>query len=324
MKKLHDVVKDRFDYDVTGLTAYTDEQSEDMLTDLVYNSGLTSRINVMENVKGSEEIKLLTSAPTLQGASACGWNATGGVVFTDETITTKRVKIQEEYCNEDLNGTWGQLMNVAGANRQDEEAPFSDIMGAYYVKKSANLNQNLMFNGDTTSGNASLAHYDGFVKLWDNDADLNVYTHNAPTITASNAFDIALGLYNTIPAILFDNEESVEIICGRETYRDIIAQVYNDNNYHHTLEEEAGSEPSFILPTTNVRVRAYSQLNGTQKMYAVPYQYMFFGTDLDGDMEGFEFKYNEHDEKLRFGVKFRSGVQYVFPEYFTRLALTVS
>lgn len=324
MKRLNQVVKEKFDYDVSDLAAYTDEQSQSMLTDLVYNSGLMGRISVMENVKGSEKIKLLESSPALQAATTCGWTASGGVVLTDETLTTVRVKIQEEYCNEDLNGTWAQLMNAAGANRQDQEAPFNDIMTAYYIRKAAKLNQDLMFKGDTTSLIPSLAHYDGFIKLWDNDADLNVYTSAETSITTANALEIALGLYNDIDPVLFDNEESIEIICGRETYRKIIENVYNDNNYHHTLQEEAGSEPSFILPTTNIRVRAYSQLNGTEKMYAVPYQFMFFGTDLEGDYEGFEFKYDDTDELLRFGVKWRSGVSYVFPQYFTRLELTAS
>lgn len=324
MKRLNQIVKERFDYDVSGIGSYTDEQSTQMLTDLVFTSGLTSRISVMENVKGSEKIKLLNSTPALQAASACGWTPSGGIILTNETITTDRVKIQEEYCNEDLNGTWGQLMNAAGANVQDTEAPFADIMAAYYIKKAAKLNQDLMFNGDTTSLNPDLAHYDGFVKLWDNDGSLGVYNSTETAIDATNALTIALGLYNEIDPVLFDNGINVEIICGRETFRKIIAQNYNDNNYHFPLTEEEGVEPSFILPTTNTRVRAYSQLNGTEKMYAVPYNYMFFGTDLAGDYEGFEFKYDDTDEKLRFGVKWRSGVQYVFPQYFTRLELAAS
>lgn len=323
MKRLHDVIKDKFDYDVTGLASYTDEQSQEMLTDLIYRSGLIQRLSVMEGVKGSEKIKLLESDPALQGASACGWTASGGIVLTDVTLSTERVKIQEEYCNEDLNGTWAQLMQAAGANRQDTEAVFEDVMTAYYIAKAARLNQNLMFNGDTASLDPNLAHYDGFVKLWDADGSLGNVTTLQTAITTSNAFAIAMELYNGIDPVLFDNEDSIEIICGRETYRKIIENVYNDNNFHHTLNEEAGAEPSFILPTTNIRVRAYSQLNGTEKMYAVPYQFMFFGTDLAGDFEGFEFKYNDTDEKLRFGVKWRTGVNYVFPEYFTRLTLSV-
>lgn len=321
MKRLNQIVKERFDYDVEALAPYTDAQSTQMLTDLVYASGLTGRISVMENVKGSEEIKLLTSDPALQAATSCGWTPSGGVILTNETMTTKRVKIQEDYCNEDLNGTWAQLMNAAGANVQDTEAPFADIMAAYYIKKAAKKNQDLMFRGDTTSLNPDLAHYDGFVKLWDNDGDLVEANSLETAITSSNALDIALEVYSAIPAVLMDNDVNVEIICGRETFRAIIAQNFADNKYHFPISEEAGTEPSFILPTTNVRVRSYSQLNGTEKMYAVPYNYMFFGTDLAGDYEGFEFKYDDTDEKLRFGVKWRSGVSYVFPEYFVKLVL---
>lgn len=318
------VVKQRFDYDVSDLEAYTDEQSMDILTDLIFSAGLTSRISVMENVKGSELIKMLSSEPVLQSAESCGWTPTGGIVLTDKTITTKRVKIQEDYCNEDLNGTWAQLMNSAGANQQDQDAPFNEVMVTYYLKKARLMNQNLMLNGDTTSLNVNLAFYDGFVKLWEN--DVNVVEYNSPevAITVANAMNIALGLYNTIPAVLFDNGTELEIMVGRETYRKIIENNYNDNQYHYTLTEEAGVEPSFILPTTNTRIRVYSQLNGTDKMFAVPLNYMFFGTDLESDVDGFEFKYNDTDEKLRFGVKWRSGVEYVYSEYFTRLVLTAS
>ena len=80
MKKLNQIVKERFDYDVAALAPYTDEQSTQMLTDLIYASGLTSRISVMEGVKGSEEIKLLTSEPALQAATECGWTPEGGMI----------------------------------------------------------------------------------------------------------------------------------------------------------------------------------------------------------------------------------------------------
>lgn len=323
-RTIKSVVKQRFNYDVEDLAPYTDEQSMDILTNLILNAGLTSRISVMENVKGSEKIKLLSSDPVLQSAESCGWTPTGGIVLTDKTITTERIKIQEEYCNEDLNGTWAQLMNSAGANQQDQDAPFNEVMVNYYLKKARLMNQNLMLNGDTTSLNANLAFYDGFVKLWENDVNVVEYNSLETTITNSNAMAIALGLYNSIPAVLFDNGNEVEIMVGRETFRKIIENNYNDNQYHYSITEEAGIEPSFILPTTNTRVRAYSQLNGTDKMFAVPLNYMFFGTDLESDVDGFEFKYNDTDEKLRFGVKWRSGVQYVYSEYFTRLVLTAS
>lgn len=324
MKTLKEKIKDKYAWDVSDLAPYTDEQSQEILTDLTYNSGLTARVAVMEGVKGSEKIKLLNSEPALKSAASCGWSASGGAIFSDVTISTERIKIQESYCNEDLNGTWAQLLNQAGANRQDQTLPMEEVMKAYYIKKAAKLNQDLLFNGDTASVNPNLVFFDGLRKKWQADADLNVYNSAETSITTANALSIAWGLYNAIDPVLFDNDESVEIIVGRETYRKIIEGVYADNNFHHTLQEEAGTEPSFILPTTNIRVRAYSQLNGTDEMYQVDYRFIFYATDLEDDMSGFEAKYNDHDETLRFGVKWRSGVNYVYPEYFTRLELATS
>lgn len=322
-RNIQTVVKQRFGYDVSDLEDYVDAQSPEIMTDLVYSAGLTSRISVQENNKGAELIKILTSTPVLQAASTCGWTPSGGIVLTDVTLTTVRVKIQEEYCNEDLNGTWGQLMNAAGANVQDTVAPeFGDIMIAYYQSKARKMNQDLMINGDTTSLDSDLVFYDGFKKLWDNDPLVNVYYSGQTAITSSNAFSIAIGMANETPSVLFENSVRRELMVGRETYQKIIQNIYNDNNFHWTLTDQDGAEPSFVLPTTTLTVRAYDQLNGTDDMYLVPLDYMFFGTDLEGDIEGFEFKYNEHDEKLRFGVKWRSGVQYIFPQYFTRLRLT--
>jgi hypothetical protein len=240
-----------------------------------------------------------------------------------ETVMTKRVKMEEIYCNEDLNSKWTQLYNRAGANRQDEEQPeFVDIMIAYYRQKAMKRTQDLVILGDTASGDANLAHIDGLVKLWENDADLNVIGTAETEFTASNAFDLAIKCHEGIPEVLLDNEVDVEIWVGREVYRKIINNVYNDNNFHYTIEEETGAMPSFILPTTNMRVRSIPQFTGTNNMYAVPYEYVFFGTDLSNDVDGFEFRYSTYKDELYFGTKWRVGVNYVFPEYFTRLKLT--
>lgn len=324
MGKLAKKLKEKFDWDVDTLPAYVDQESDEILADLIHSSNLVSRIQVMEEVKGSEKIKLLSADLALQSADTCGWNADGTVEFKDKTITTERLKVQADFCNEDLNATWAQMLLAIGANRQDREMPLEAVITAYAIKQAQLKNQNLMFNGDTTSLNPDLAHYDGFIKLWDADANLNVANSTETSITATNAFDVAITLYNAIPSVLFDNGVNVEIICSRETARLIIAQVYNDKDYQALLNfTETNGELSFVLPTTGITVRSYPQIpNG--KMYAVPYTYMFFGTDLTNDVDGFEAKYNDHDEKLRFGVKWRSGIQYVYSEYFTRLELANS
>ena len=323
VKRLEKETKFKFSYDVTALPTYIDEQSDDIWASLLYSSGLTSRVNVMEGVKGSKEIKLLSADMTLKTGSACTYTSDGDVTFTGETLSTKKVYVRQDLCNESLVDTWAQMLLVIGANRQDREMPIEDIITAYLIKSSRKKNQDLMFLGDTGSGNAELTAYDGYVKLWDNDASLNSVTTLQTAITSSNAFDVAIELYEAIPHVLFDNGVNVEIITGRDTVRKIITQVYNDKDYASQIQEiEENGELAITLPTTNITVRSYPQLNGLAKMYAVPYNYMFFGTDLENDIDGLEVRYIESEDVLRIGNKWRSGVQYVYPDYFTKLVLS--
>jgi len=324
MKNLKEIVKDKYSWDVTALPAYVDEQNEEIYSDLLYSSGLTSRINVLEGVKGSQTIKLLNGDMALQSATNCTYTDDGSIVFDGVDISTKRLYVQQSLCNENLIDTWAQMLLAIGANRQDRDMPREDIITAYLIKKSRKKNQDLMFLGDTGSGNADLVHYDGYVKLWDADASLVSATTTETAITSANGFDIAKTVFNAIPTVLFENESNVEIITGYTEARAIIDQVYADKDFASSIEvTEDGSEISFILPTTNVRVRSYTQLNGLEKMYAVPYNYMFFGTDVESDIDGLEVKYLEESDKLRLSNKWRSGIQYVYPEYFVKLVLTV-
>ena len=320
MKSMHEIIKQKFDWYVTALPTYTDQESMDVLTDIVQSSDFINRVSVMDNVKGSKLIKLLTSSPTLQGAASCGWTPSGGAVLSDVTLSTKRLKIQEEYCNEDLNDTWMQLFKAAGANVEDKEMPMEDILLAYYIRRAAERTHDVVINVDTASGDANLAHVDGLVKLWDADASLvtATYSGGGGTITDANAVAVFKTVEAAIPAEV--RELGPEIICGRESAQEVLNNIYNDKDFASTIEfTEQNGNLSFILPSTTTRVRSVQQLNGTNKVYAVPYQYVFYGTDLEDDMSGFEVKYNEHDEKLRVGVKWYGGVNYVFPQYFVKL-----
>jgi len=320
--------KQTFDYDVDDLEAFVNDESQNVLTDFVNEGNIKSRINIMPNVKGSEPIKLISSTPSLQSAASCGWTAEGGMILTDEIITTVRVKIQEEYCNENLNGTWAQMMNAIGANVQDETPPtFAAALLVYYQQRAQELDENLIINGDTTSLDGNLVYYDGFKKRWDNDADLEVYTSTETSITDSNAFAIAQAFVAAIPTKVKRHKETIklEVLVGYETAQKIINNIYATKDYNAFIPvTEADGSITFILPTTNITFRSIVQLDGTESMFGAPHGYMFYGTDLTDDISGFQWKYSEFDELLRFSVKWRTGIAYVFPETFTRLELTAS
>jgi hypothetical protein len=330
-QKFSERLKDEFDFDVSALTSYIDEQSEDILVELVLGGNLVSRIQVMEGVKGKEKIKLMKMDTPLQSAEACGRTPDGDIIFTDKTIESFPVKIDMSTCNKTLKGTWAQMLLSLGKRAEKENLPLEDIIAAFVIKRGHLKNQELMLKGDTASANPDLAHYDGFLKKWKADASLYTATY-VGALTIANAFERFVALADGIPETLLDNGIVPEIICSRKEAKMVLTNIYNDKDYNAIIDvKRDGAELSFELPTTGITVRSYPQLRAAistgvgvnaGEVFCVPYEFMFFATDLQGDMDEFWIKYEDLQEKIYFGAEWGSGIQYVYPEYFGKLVLT--
>jgi hypothetical protein len=332
-QKFAERLKDEFAFDVSALDAYVDEQSTDVITELVLGGNLVSRIQVMEGVKGSEKIKLLSMDTPLQSADACGRTPDGDIVFTDKTISSVPVKIDMSVCNKTLKGTWGQMLLALGARAEKENMPLEDIISAFVIKRGRLKNQDVMMKGDTASLNPDLAHYDGFIKKWKADTAL-LSTSFVGALSITNAFERFVALANLAPEVLLDNGIVPEIICSRKEAQMVLTNIYNDKDYAAIIDvNRDGGELSFVLPTTGITVRSYPQLRAAintgvganaGEVFLVPYEFMFFATDLEGDMEEFFLKYDDLTEKIYFGCEWGSGVEYVYADYFGKLVLTAS
>jgi len=327
-QKFAEVLKDKFDFDVSAIGSYVDEQSDEIIERLVLGSRLVERIQVMEGVKGSEKIKLFDMDTPLQSAENCGKTPDGAVIFTDKTMTVSPVKIDLSFCNKTLKGTWAQMLLALGARAEKENLPLEDVITAFTIQRAHLKNQNLMMKGDTTSVDPDLVHYDGFIKKWKADGLLYDLTVTGAT-DVTNAFERARDLANLVPEELLDNGIVPELIAPRAFAQLVINNIYNDKDYASTLDVTYdGSEMSFVIPTTNITLRSYPQLAaatgaGTgadaEEVFIAPYEFMFFGTDLEGDMEDFWMFYEDKDEKIYFGAEWASGVEYVYADYFGKL-----
>lgn len=319
-KTIKAIVKDKFDYDIAALPAYVDEQNPEILEELLNDSLFMGRCNLMTGVKGSEKIKMLASTLTLQDATACGWNASGGVVFTDKTISNIRLKFQEEYCNEDLNGAWTQMKNKIGANVQDLENPFGDVVIGYKVKQVKEAIQNLILLGDDASLNDQLAFFDGLIKQWEADAAVTQVS------VGVNDFATLKAMADATPIEVRSNNVDHEVICDELLMQGAIDWAWNNKDFNAliTFTRNSAGELEFTLPTTTTKFRSVAQLAGTSKAFLVSYPYVSIAVDGDADEEGVEVKYNDTDELLRVGAKFRLGTTYVFPQYFKKLEVVAS
>ena len=317
-------LKEQFDFDVTALPDYTDEQSTEFITDVIESSTFLSKLRMEEGVKGSKTLKLLNMDVALQEMSGCTPEPDGSVVFTGRDITTKRLYVGIEFCNEDLNGKYTQMLNVLGSSRQDATMPLEQVILAYLGALLKRKAQRIAVNGDVDSLNPDLVHFDGFRKMLKADAEVNVVYSTETAFTDSNGYDIAKEVYDAIPAEVFDAGMSVVLLTGRPEARAIIDQVWNDKDFNANIDDrtEAGGMLTFTLPTTDIKIETIPELSGTGEMYAFIYDFAFVGTDLDSDMDSLAVKYDEYNNKLKAEAVFSLGVQFVLPKYFVRLRLT--
>jgi len=323
--KLSRQLKEKFDYDVSGLPAWTDNTMPNVITDLIENSEFLGMLTLEENVKGTKEIALLNADITLQAKVSCTPSPDGSVIFTKANLTTVPLYAGIEFCNEDLNGKMTQILNALGMKRQEGQlpAPLEDILMAYLLKKLQRKAQRLVVLGDTASLDAELALMEGLRERINNDTSVVDYMSAQASITSSNAYDIAYGLYTSISTELLDAGTPIAMFMGRDKALFVLQDWNAANPYSQVAVPAGGTSIRFTLPLTNIEIITLPELGSTNEMWVLPLSLVFLGVDSVDDMT-FDIKYDAYDEKLKAEASFRLGVQIVWGEYFTRLQLAVS
>jgi hypothetical protein len=325
MGKLKETLKEKFDYDVSDLATWKDNSMPNVITDLIANSEFLGDLTLEEGVKGTKEIALLNADVTLQAKSGCTPSPDGDVIFTAKDLTTRLLYMGIEFCNENLNTKMTQVLNTIGVKRQDGQLPadLDQILQAYLAKLLMRKAQRVTLLGNTASLDAELALLDGLVKRIDNDVDVVVFTSTETAIDATNAYDLAKGVYKKIDSELMDNGVTVNIYTGRVEALAILEQWNNENPYSQIPVPTATGSFTFALPLYGITVKSLPELSGLNKMYAIPTSLAFLGTDLESDMT-FDIKYDDYNDKLKAEASFRLGNQIVWGKYFTRLELANS
>lgn len=326
MSKLKKALKEQFDYDVSGLPAWTDNTMPNVITDLIENSNFLGSLTIEEGVKGTKEIALLNADVTLQAKEGCTPSPDGSVVLTKENLTTVPLYAGIEFCNEDLNTKMTQVLNALGLKRQNGQLPaaLEDILMAYLMKNLQRKAQRLVVLGDTTSVDAELALMNGLRYRINNNTDVVDYMSSEASITSTNAYAIAYGLFKSVPAELFDNGYEVRMYMGRDKALLVLEDWNNANPYSQVaIPQDNGTSMEFVLPLTNIRVVSLPELLNTNEMWVLPLALTFLGVDSPEDMS-YDIKYDDYDDKLKAECSFRLGVQIVWGQYFTRLQLAVS
>jgi hypothetical protein len=303
-------IETTFDFDVSGLGAYVDEQSEEILVKQVTAGRTLEKITIQEGIKGSEEIKLMDDSVIYQ-AGDCTMTASGDTVFTDRAIAVETLGFMKKFCQKDLAGFWTQLNLRAGAMAEDEELPFEAQIVDYLLALHSNELDKLIWRGNKATGTGNLAFMDGFASFLTvagGCVDLN--TSATTAITNTNAYDVFYEVFENSPEAVAEGDDFA-CFTGRENFNKLIKNLVDLNFFHYSPDQIAEMN-EVTVPGTDMVVTKVVGLNTVSSIYTGRASHFIFGTDLTSDFDTFNLWFSKDDDVIYLRSKFRAGVQVPF------------
>jgi hypothetical protein len=300
----------KFNWDVSGLAAYVDEQREDLIVKSVTEARTLQYVSIQQGIKGSQELKLMDDSIVYQDGD-CTMTPNGDTVFTDRAIAVETLGYMKSFCQKDLDGFWTQLGLRPGAMAEDKTLPFEAQIISYLLQLHSFELDKLIWKGNKATGSGNLSKMNGFRQfLTVANGCVNLNASSVATISASNAFDVFYECFVETPANV---AETNDFICftGRENFNFLTKNLVDDNLFHYN-PANIGDLNELILPGTNMRIVKVNGLNGLDNIYTGRASQFVFGTDLSSDFENFDLWYSQDDDVIYLRSKFRAGVQVPF------------
>ena len=307
--------------DLTGLTAYIDEQNFPMVTKALIGGRTASLLTPQLGVKGKTKINLMDVDVVMQDGSGCAWNASGNVDLTQREIDAKQVKINLEFCPKELNAYYWRTQMAAGTHQ--ESLPFEEQFANYLVEKVQNEIEKVIWNGDFAGGSGNLAMFDGLLIPSASFTDCNVGTGSFPTplataITISNVLEAIERIYVETPSAAVAKGD-FKIFLGTDKFRVLAAALMNGNGLTSAGGQLNNYTSSFdplrlIFPGTNIEIVGVGGLEATNDIVGFSVANAFLGMDLSEDSSKIESWYSQDDRKFRVAMEFTMGTQVAYPD----------
>ena len=297
--------------DLTGLSAYTDENAMDLIKESILRGRTVDLIQVQGGIKSAATINRLSTTLNAQ-AGACGWSATGSTTLDQRTITVCDIKINEAICLNDLEDYYTQVMMNPGSYNTD--IPFEQLFAENKRDAIMALVEDLVWRGDTSGGSGNLLLCDGFVVLFDAGitASSTLYgtysTTTFDTVNNSGIIDMVDEMVADVPSNIINNTD-LHLFMSYANFRTYAKELRDANLFHYTGAENQGADFSLMVPGTNVRAIAVRGLDSADRFCLAAASNLYIGTDLLSDAEDFKIFYSQDNDEVRFLAKWKIGVQ---------------
>lgn len=291
-------------YSVSSLPDYVQVNRDLLIKNFaLVGSGIRSRIGIQTGVKKDAYINLLNLTPTLQAGKGCGFNASGDAALTQRLIETAMIKVNLEFCEDDLIQKYAEYL--VKVNAVENPFPFEEYITKALTDELNKKIEKLIVQGDKTlhAADSDLKWINGLVHIFGAEG-------TQATGTYTTAYEAIMGVYNSLPEEVL--ERGAEIYVSPAAFREFMQEMVVKNYFHYNPGNQEYGE--FLLPGTDAKVVKVQGLAGVNAVLGTFPANIVYGTDLTDDNEKFRIWFSEDDGTWKIEVKWNSGIQVAFPD----------
>jgi len=289
-------------FNVSGLSAYVQENRDNILRKVILEGDTISRMAKQLGVKTKERLHYFSLDPVIQDGKGCGFSAQGATNITEKDVETAVMKINDEWCNDDLLGKYAEYLVRFGADANAENLAFEQLIADELVKNINKEMEKRVWQG---------------VKA--NDLIDGLLTQAAAdNETVKVTFGSGDTLYDKVKAVIMAIPEEIlddaVVFVSPANFRGLVFELLEMNNFHIAPEEIEKGE--FYFPGTTIAVHKTIGLTGVDdKIYASTWGNMVYATDMMDDKEELRFWFSDDADLHRVKVKWNAGVATYFSDY---------
>lgn len=284
----------------SALSNYVEEHNIPLINQIVLGGSIIQDMTVQPGIKTRARIHYLSTDPTFQDGSSCGFNAAGSAALTEREIETGIIKVNYEFCQKELLGHYAEYLVRISAGAEDlgfEKELVDSIIANIQKKLEVKIFQGRKDGGD---------QFDGLIKVA---TDAGV---SEDALTKSDgAYANIKQIYMSLPESAL--EKGATIYVSPATYREFTQELVAKNLFHYAGPIDA-APTEIMFPGTDVKVKKAAGLAGTDYIFAGVSKDWFYGCDLQDANEELKIWYSNDDDVVRMKALWNSGLQIAFPD----------
>lgn len=296
---------------IQGLEAYVEQNKIGLIAKAVLGGNSLNYFNLQTNVLGPTTINLLNTNVVFQNGGQCGFEPQGNVVLSQRKIEPKILKVNMEFCDKNLLGTFAQYQVKIAAGK--ETLPFEEMFIGDVIKHVNDKLENILWSGNANTN----GEFDGILMMCGNSGVKYLSYYKADTTLN----DILVDMYLQAPEIL-KAKDDVAFFVSPQFYEAWVQELIKANLYHIF---PGNPTDSMKLPGTNVDVIKTNGLNkdpGTNdNIVLCSKSNIYVGVDMENSKEVFDFWFSQDDRKFKLDIQFSYGVQFAFPDEILRAGI---